>query len=92
MTDDGVMILAHGQVFGRQDVIESLSEAPPWRSYNIDQERLVALGDSAAVLVYRGKAYRDDPSPAFIGLMASTYIRRDDGWALAAYQQTPVPE
>ncbi|SDS03277.1 protein of unknown function [Brevibacterium sandarakinum] len=92
MTDDGVMVLAHGQVFSRQDVVDSLSEAPPWRTYEIDEERLIPLGDSAAVLVYRGKAYREDSSPAFIGWMASTYVRGDDGWALASYQQTPVPE
>lgn len=65
MTDDGVMVLAHGQVFSRQDVVESINEAPPWRSYNIQEERLIRLGESAAVLVYRGTAYRDDPVPAF---------------------------
>lgn len=91
MTDDGVMVLAHGQVFSRQDVIDSLNEAPPWRSYDIDEERLIPLGDSAAVLVYRGTAYRDDPAPAFEALMTSVYVRRGDGWALASYQQTPTP-
>ena len=92
MAGDGVMVLANGQVFSRQDVIDSLSEAPPWRSYEIDDERLIPLGDSAAVLVYRGTAYRDDPSPAFVALMASVYIRRGAGWALASYQQTPIPD
>jgi hypothetical protein len=92
MTEGGVMVLAQGQVFSRQDVVDSLSEARPWRSYVIDQERLIRLEDSAAVLVYRGKAYRGDPSPAFVGLMSSTYVRRADGWALACYQQTPVPD
>ncbi len=91
MTDDGVMVLAHGEVFSRQDVVESLNEAPPWRSYTIDEERLIPLGDSAAVLVYRGTAYRDDPAPAFVALMASVYVRQGDGWALASYQQTPIP-
>lgn len=91
MTDDGVMVLAHGQVFSRQDVVESLNEAPPWRSYDIDEERLIPLGDSAAVLVYRGTAYRDAPAPAFVALMASVYVRHGNGWALASYQQTPIP-
>jgi hypothetical protein len=33
MTQDGVMVLAHGQVFDRQAVIDSLNEAPPWRNF-----------------------------------------------------------
>lgn len=86
MTEDAVRILAHGQVFSRQDVIDWLSEAPPWRSYEIEDERLVPLGDSAAALVYRGTAFRDDPSPAFVALMASVYVRRGGSWALAANQ------
>ena len=91
MTDDGVMVLAHGQVFTRQDVVESLNEAAPWRSYDIDEERLIPLGDCAAVLVYRGTAYRDDPAPAFVALVSTVYVRRGNGWALASYQQTPIP-
>ncbi|MCC3295586.1 nuclear transport factor 2 family protein [Arthrobacter sp. zg-Y411] len=91
MTDDGVMVLAHGQVFSRQDVIDSLNEAPPWRSYDIDEERLIPLGESAAVLVYRGTAYRDNPAPAFEALMTSVYVRNSHGWAPASYQQTPIP-
>jgi hypothetical protein len=91
MTDDGVMILANGEVFSRQDVVDSLSDAPPWRSYEIDEEQCIPLGDSAAVLVYRGRAYRDD-APTFVALMSSVYVRRGDGWALASYQQTPVPD
>lgn len=91
MTEDGVMVLAHGQVFDRQDVIDSLNEAPPWRTFEIDHERLVSLGDDAAALVYRGQAYREEADPAFVGLMTSVYVRQRTGWALASYQQTPIP-
>jgi uncharacterized protein (TIGR02246 family) len=91
MTEDGVMVLAHGQVLDRDQVAASLSDAPPWRAYEISDERLVELGDDAAVLVYRGTAYRgDDPEPAFAALMTSSYVRRNGEWRLACYQQTPV--
>ncbi|MGW7358305.1 DUF4440 domain-containing protein [Streptomyces sp. NPDC054802] len=92
MTENGVMVLAHGQVFRRQDVIDSLGEAPPWRTYEITEERLVPLSESSAALVYRGRAYREGTKPAFTALMSSVYVRRGNGWALALYQQTPVPE
>ncbi|GAA4671398.1 hypothetical protein GCM10023347_26560 [Streptomyces chumphonensis] len=91
MTEDGVMVLAGGQVFTRQDVVDSLGAAPPWRTYDITEERLVPLNESSAALVYRGRAYREGAEPAFTALMSSVYVRRGAGWALAVYQQTPVP-
>lgn len=92
MTENGVMVLAHGHVFHRQQVIDSLGEAPPWRTYEITEERIIALSESSAVLVYRGRAYRDGAEPAFTALMSSVYVRRGTEWALAVYQQTPVLE
>lgn len=91
MTGDGVMVLAHGQIFDRQAVIDSLDEAPPWRAYDIADERLIVLSDDHAILVYTGRAYRDGDEPAFIALMSSVYIRQDGAWRLALYQQTTVP-
>ena len=91
MTTDGVMVLAHGQVLDRQAVIASLDAAPPWRTYDISDERLVVLGDDDAVLVYTGRGYREGDEPEFTALMSSVYTRRDGAWRLAFYQQTPVP-
>ncbi|WP_137772211.1 MULTISPECIES: nuclear transport factor 2 family protein [unclassified Microbacterium] len=91
MSSDGVMILAHGQVFDRKAVIDSLNEAPPWRTYDITDEQLIALSEDHAILVYTGRAYRDEDEPAFVALMSSVYTRQDGTWRLALYQQTPVP-
>lgn len=91
MTADGVMVLAHGQVFDRQAVIDSLNQAPPWREYEISDERLIVLSDDYAILVYTGQARRDDDEPAFTAIMSSVYARVDGSWRLALYQQTPVP-
>ncbi|GAB3633848.1 hypothetical protein GCM10027421_32010 [Microbacterium shaanxiense] len=91
MTGDGVMVLAHGQVFDRQAVIDSLNEAPPWRTYDVADERLISLGEDCAILVYTGRAYRDESEPAFSALMSSVYTRHEGVWRLALYQQTPVP-
>lgn len=91
MTDDGVMVLAHGQVLNREAVVASLADAPPWRTYEIVDERLVPLGERGAILVYTGRAYRDGEQPAFVALMSSVYTRAGDVWKLALYQQTPVP-
>ena len=91
MTSDGIMVLAHGQVLDRRAVIESLDGAPPWRAYEISDERIIALAEGQAALVYTGRAYRDGDEPAFVALMSSVYSRRQGVWRLRLYQQTPVP-
>lgn len=91
MTRDGVMVLAHGQIFDRQTVIDSLNEAPPWRTFDIADARLIELSDNHAILVYTGRAYREEDEPAFTALMSSVYTRHEGDWRLALYQQTPIP-
>lgn len=39
MTSDGPSVLAHGQVFDRQMVIDSLNDAPLKKAYDIADER-----------------------------------------------------
>jgi hypothetical protein len=91
MASSGVMVLAHGQVFDRRAVIDSLNEAPLWRAYDIVDERLIVLSEDQAILVYTGRGYRDEGEPAFVALMSSVYTRGEGTWRLALYQQTPVP-
>lgn len=92
MTEDGVMLLADGSALHRDAVVESLRDAPTWSSYEIRDERLIALGTDAAALVYTGRAFRAAGGPAFVALMSSVYVRDRGDWRLALYQQTPVPE
>lgn len=39
MTADAVMVLANGAVMDRASVVESLEQAPPWRTYEIGDVR-----------------------------------------------------
>jgi hypothetical protein len=89
MADDGVMVLANGSVMTRDDVVAALGQAPPWASYEMDDIRLVPLGDESAALVYVGTGRRDGDDPPFVGVMSSVYVKRDGRWKLALYQQTP---
>jgi hypothetical protein len=90
MADDGLMVLADGSVMNREAVVESLEHAPPWKSYDIDDPRVIDAGDGTAAVVYVGTGYRDGDQPAFVGVMSSVYVRRDGRWRLALYQQTPT--
>ncbi|AAZ55694.1 hypothetical protein Tfu_1659 [Thermobifida fusca YX] len=91
MTEDGVMVLANGLVLDRAAVAVSLNETPPWSGYEISDARLVAAGDDSAILVYTGAAYRAGEPSVFRALMSSVYVRQQDRWRLALYQQTPLP-
>ncbi len=89
MPDDGVMILAHGQALDRNAVRDSLENAPTWDSYSIAEPTVVSLGSDQVILRYTGTGRRSGESD-FVALMASVYVRIDDVWRLAHYQQTPV--
>lgn len=92
MTAGGVMVLAHGQVLDRAAVVASLNEAPPWRGYELSEQRVVARADDHAVLEYTGRAFRGGDEPEFRALMSSVYVREEGRWRLALYQQTPIPQ
>lgn len=91
MLADAVMVLANGMVMDRRTVVDSLSESPPWRTYEISDVRCIPIDDDNAVLVYTGTAYRDGAEPAFRAAMSSVYHRTGDSWRLALYQQTQIP-
>src|SRR5699024_1857197 len=48
MTDDAVMILAHGQALDRDAVVASLEHAPPWDSYAISAPTVRTLETDVA--------------------------------------------
>ena len=86
MTEDGVMVLADGTVMTRSDVVAALGRAPAWASYQMDDLRVVPIGEESAALVYLGTGHRVDDAPSFVGVMTSVYVRRDGQW-----RQTPTP-
>lgn len=88
MVEDGVMVLANGALMTRDEVVESLAAAPTWDKVEFEHERMVALADGDAVLVYYARAERDG-QPPFTAWMTSVYTRVDGSLRLASYQQTP---
>ena len=91
MTDDGVMVLTNGSVMTREEVVAALGQAPPWASYQIDDVRVVPIGEDSAALVYVGTGHCDGDTPPFVGVMSSVYVERGGRWKLVLYQQTPKP-
>ena len=89
MSDEALMVLGNGQVMRRDQVVDALRDAPPWRSFELDDVHVIRLDDSAAALVYTASASREQGDP-FVAAMSSVYVRTAARWRLALYQQTPV--
>jgi hypothetical protein len=88
MMEDAVMVLAHGEVMARDEVVAALTAEPPWTSYSITDARTVVIGRDSTALVYTGTGHRQGGSD-FTATMTSIYVREGEGWKLALYQQTP---
>ncbi len=90
MAPDSVMVLVNGMVLDRDTIASSLNGSPPWASYELTEERLVAVGSDAAALVYKATASRDGQAEPFVALMSSVYRMIDGEPRLALYQQTTI--
>jgi len=86
MVDEARMILADGMVMDRDQVVASLSEAPPWDSYEINDPTITEITDDVVTLTYVGTARSGDR--VFVAVMNSVYVRIGGGWKLVVYQQT----
>jgi hypothetical protein len=68
----------------RDRVIESM-QGPPWAWFEVTDERVLPLGNDAAVVAYKATAHREGSD-----CCSSTYVRENGDWKLALHQQTPV--
>ena len=71
----------------RAEVLESM-DGEPWVEFRLEDERVVPVGDGAAVVAYTAHAQRAGV-PGYHAVVNSTYRRTADGWRLAVHQQTP---
>lgn len=74
-----------------RDEIAGMAEAGRWRDVRIARKAFTMLTGGSAVVAYDCSATRADGHP-YRAYVTSTYVKREDGWKLAAHQQTPIPE
>lgn len=83
-----VMVLPGGTILDdRAAILDSMSGSP-WASYEIEGLLLVQPTDDVVAVVYAVTARRAG-DPEYSAHVASTYVRRDEGWKLTLHQQTP---
>jgi len=88
LASDVLVLLPGGMVIDdREGMVDSM-RGDPWDSYDLQDERVMPLGGSAAVVAYRAVARR--AGQEYAALCNSTYVRQDGRWKLALHQQTPI--
>lgn len=89
LRDDAIMLFPGGMLIeGKEKILQSLA-VQPWKSFQIEEPRVILLSESAEALVYRVTAQREGSEP-YVALINSTYELRGGMWKLVLHQQTPV--
>lgn len=74
-------------VVGREDVLASIDD-DAWERFDLADERVVALGEGAALVTYRATAVR--AGQQYRALCTSAYRNEGGDWRLVLHQQTPT--
>jgi uncharacterized protein DUF4440 len=89
MAHDALMVFP-GLVLDRADSLRAISGAPPWKSVELSDIRVIEATPDSGIVMYLANARRDG-SPPYRALMTSVYARRKGQWRLLLHQQTPSP-
>jgi hypothetical protein len=88
MTADAVLI-DDGSLIERSAAIVAL-DGTTWGEVTMSDQRLVRLGERAAMLVYRLRSTRDNqPVDAWA---TTTYVYVEGRWRVGAHQQSPAAD
>jgi hypothetical protein len=88
LTDNAVMVFP-GMVLTREQSLEAMETAPPWKSFQIEEPRMVQLTGDSALVTYRATAQREGEE-TYSALMSSVYVNDGGTWRMAFHQQTPL--
>ncbi len=88
LRDDAVVIVP-GQALTLEETAAAMDVSPGWDTFALDDPRVLPLGETAALLIYRFTGHRGEDT--YSALMTSAYVSAGDEWRLVLHQQTPLP-
>lgn len=88
--DDGVVALPFG-IMDKHETVQAMHGAQPWTRVDMNDVRVVPLGDSSVLLAYRAAAHRAADDVDFEAVLGSVYRKQDGAWQLVFHQQSFVP-
>ncbi len=74
----------------KDEIAPSLAEKSRWAQVELEEHRLLELGEQAALITYKATAARADGGEPYRTRASSVYVRDGAAWKLAFHQQTPV--
>jgi hypothetical protein len=86
-TDDFQLTDVDGKIKSKNQALAEVKEEKAIRSFDITDDKLVSLDDTAAVLTYTLKVYGKNGRSARAGT-TDTFVRQDGKWMLKSEQQT----
>ena len=89
LADDVVMQFPGGMVMTDRKAIVKSFQGEPWSWYRMEDERVLPLTRTSALVTYKATTERGD-GDKYEALMTSAYAKKDGEWKLAFHQQTPV--
>ena len=73
----------------KDEIAPSLGKAR-WKQVELEEHRLLELGEGTALVTYLATAARADGSAPYRARASSVYVRDAAAWKLAFHQQTPL--
>ena len=91
LADSAVMVFPEpAGVLVKDEIASSLERAARWSRVELEEHRLLELGDDAALVTYKATARRPGKDEPYVARASSAYVRDGAAWKLAFHQQTPV--
>jgi hypothetical protein len=90
LADDAVHVFpGWGVTEDNERVLQAVESAEPWKSFTIENPRVLELGEGVAAIAYTSHACREGEDE-YVAAITSVYRRTDEGWHLVMHQQTPL--
>jgi hypothetical protein len=85
-----LMVLPGVGTLDRQQVIESLHNAPRWTDVEMHAQREAVVGNTVAVLAYEAIGRRESATPYRTACTSTYVLEHHRAWRMVQHQQTPA--
>lgn len=90
LTEDALMIFPGvGNTYTKAECVAAMSDHPPYVKYDIEEPRIVHIGDRTAVLSHRATVRHAEQATPRTVMISNVLVNVDGVWRLALHQWTP---
>jgi hypothetical protein len=91
LADSAIMVFPDPEgVLVEDAIVSTVAGQKRWSKIELEEHRLLELGDGTAVVTYKATAQRGAGGKPYVARASSAYVRDRAAWKLAFHQQTPI--